>query len=293
MEQVTGIEPAQPAWEAGTLPLSYTCKHHKTYYIIIFSNINTIILTTGSLTIIQFSQLDVKYRIYISLFGGNTLYKLSYEFSNNIPLFKSDFCGKCLHILESTSLIYIKNRGCCWYFPKYTLMDMKNILSCGRHSFLEKIKVMENCKVSQYFMNVTGYFDKTGFSNYIISNPNSTKYDFDETLFFKKCPFAGSKGCTIDYIERPHPCNLYLCREMIEYCKDTYKEYSLERKDYFSYCNYFNEVLKNELISNKTDLIKDFDKSINIIESTDVPNFSPRKLKEIYFITNIINSKVS
>ena len=24
MERVTGIEPAQPAWKAGTLPLSYT-----------------------------------------------------------------------------------------------------------------------------------------------------------------------------------------------------------------------------------------------------------------------------
>ncbi len=26
MEQVTGIEPAYSAWEADTLPLSYTCK---------------------------------------------------------------------------------------------------------------------------------------------------------------------------------------------------------------------------------------------------------------------------
>ena len=25
LEQVTGIEPARPAWEAGVLPLNYTC----------------------------------------------------------------------------------------------------------------------------------------------------------------------------------------------------------------------------------------------------------------------------
>src|ERR1700734_3711259 len=32
MERVTGIEPAQPAWKAGTLPLSYTRKVLKTRF---------------------------------------------------------------------------------------------------------------------------------------------------------------------------------------------------------------------------------------------------------------------
>ena len=31
MEQVTGIEPAAPAWEAGVLPLDYACEHHIVY----------------------------------------------------------------------------------------------------------------------------------------------------------------------------------------------------------------------------------------------------------------------
>ena len=36
LERVTGIEPARPAWEAGTLPLSYTRKielHPQSYSV--------------------------------------------------------------------------------------------------------------------------------------------------------------------------------------------------------------------------------------------------------------------
>lgn len=45
------------------------------------------------------------------------MYKLEYECENNIPVFKCNFCGKCNGIVESTSYMDIKNRGCCWYFP--------------------------------------------------------------------------------------------------------------------------------------------------------------------------------
>ena len=31
-KQVTGIEPASPAWEAGVLPMNYTCINYNVYY---------------------------------------------------------------------------------------------------------------------------------------------------------------------------------------------------------------------------------------------------------------------
>jgi hypothetical protein len=31
-KQVTGIEPASPAWEAGVLPMNYTCINYNDYY---------------------------------------------------------------------------------------------------------------------------------------------------------------------------------------------------------------------------------------------------------------------
>lgn len=172
-------------------------------------------------------------------------------------------------------------------------MDIKNILSCSKRNFLEKLYNAENCKTSQYFMEAEGYFDKKGYSNYINCHTDSLNTDFEQSLFFRACPFVGHAGCTINFVERPHPCNLYLCRSLIKYCKDTYSKYCLERKDYFSYCNYFDEVLKEELISHDTDLIKDFNKSLDIIESIQIPNFSPRKLNEIYFDTDYIKSKAS
>ena len=32
MKQITGIEPASPAWEASILPMNYICEYEK-YYI--------------------------------------------------------------------------------------------------------------------------------------------------------------------------------------------------------------------------------------------------------------------
>ncbi|GFR36445.1 hypothetical protein [Thermobrachium celere] len=204
---------------------------------------------------------------------------LSYYFEDNIPLFSCSLCGKCDGFIESTSLIHIKNRGCCWYFPKYTLMDLKNIISIERVDFIHELKENEKTVISNYHLEVKGYFDEEGYNNYGVK----TIEDFDTKLFFRLCPFSTEKGCSIDFKLRPHPCNLYLCRQVIDYCGDEYRMFSKERKDYYSYMNYYNELLKRELIDKKIDLIKDFDRTIEFISKYEVPKFEPRKLNSLSF----------
>ncbi|OFI07239.1 hypothetical protein CLOACE_04310 [Clostridium acetireducens DSM 10703] len=213
------------------------------------------------------------------------MYSLSYKFINNTPMFKCNFCGKCSHVMESTSYTPLATRGCCWYFPKYTLINIKNILALGKKDFILQLLNMPNAHISQYFIEIKGLFDKKCYEDFVKNSleENINFKDFDIKLFFRLCPFCTSTGCKLDFTLRPHPCNLYLCRTVLELCGDKYKPYSEERKDYFSYCNYFNESIKYELMENKVDLISNAEKSLEIINNMDIPAFQPKLLEDINF----------
>jgi hypothetical protein len=206
---------------------------------------------------------------------------LSYNYYNNIPIFKCNLCGKCSGIIESTSYTNIKNRGCCWYFPEYRLIDIKNIVDCGKENFIHYLSSLSNSKIENYSIRVFGTFFKDKYNKFMKSAKKSS--DFNLSLFFKLCPFLGEKGCTLNFTLRPHPCNLYLCRTIIAYCGESYSFYSRERKDYYAYCNYINECLKQDLIENKVNLSTNLYKSIDIIKKSNIPKFFQRKLKPIHF----------
>lgn len=203
------------------------------------------------------------------------MHQLKYVFENNIPLFSCNFCGNCNGFIESKSLIHIKNRGCCWYFPKYTLMDIRNILIQDREDFIHNLFSMNNTKVSNYHIEVNGFFDKEGYEKYEDSE------EFDTKLFFRVCPFFNKNGCGIDFKLRPHPCNLYLCREVIELAKEEYKLYSKERIDYYSYMNYYNEQIKQDLRAKRVDLLSNYKLVLDLLREYNIPQFEPRKLSVI------------
>lgn len=210
--------------------------------------------------------------------GWIFMFTLSCEFKDNIPVFHCDTCGNCKDFIESISYIGL-NRGCCWYFPRYTLMDIKNIINIGKIDFIYSLIKNANSKISQYFIEVHGFYDS--IKHKVYCKNNNPQLDFDSKLFFRVCPFVGKKGCTIDFQLRPHPCNLYLCREIIKKSGESYKKYCRERKDYYSYCNYFNDSLKYELMDKDIHFLKDFSKSLKIIKSFNIPSYEPIKLPEI------------
>ena len=189
-------------------------------------------------------------------------------------------CGKCHDAIEAVSFVG-KNRGCCWYFPKYNLFEVKNLINNKNTDFLYKMIKMKNCTISQFHFEIKGLFKVKEYDNYKKKSPVGG--DFDNKLFFRLCPFFGENGCTIDNTLRPYPCNLYLCRSVIDLAGGDYIHYSRERKDYASYAAYFDEALKYELMSKKTDLLSDMEKSIDVISKFNMPEFEPRKLNEIYF----------
>lgn len=214
------------------------------------------------------------------------MYKLQYENQNNIPVFKCNFCGHCSGILEATSHTNIKNRGCCWYFPKYNLVDIKNIINIGKKNFIYALLNMKNTVINKYSIEVQGIFDKERYLEYVKENSDSIETNFDTKLFFRVCSFFRPNGCHLDFNLRPHPCNLYLCRTVINCCGEDYKNFSSERKDYFSYCNYFNEVIKEVLMDAKVNLQSDPFKAIEIIEAFSLPPFGGRPISPIELSKN-------
>lgn len=208
---------------------------------------------------------------------------ISYEVTNNTPIFKCSFCNNCTS-MESTNMLGIK-RGCCFYFPKYSLIDIKNITNF-KEDFLFKLITKKNVIIHDYFLEVKGTFDKTAYSRFIKNSTEEelSKYgSFDTRLFFKKCFFITPNGCSIDFRLRPHQCNLYLCRKLSESSNHSYAKYSRERKDYFAYCNYINTMLIQYLRENFLTLKNNFKQSVNFLEKIKIDNFFFSKLENLKF----------
>lgn len=210
------------------------------------------------------------------------MYTLEYEFINNTPIFKCNYCGHCSKEMEATSLTSVKNRGCCWYFPKYTLFNIKNILNMGKEDFIISILNNKNSHISSYSIEIKGSFDGEKYEKFIKENEH-IEHCFDYKLFFRNCSFVTDKGCSLDFSLRPHPCNLYLCRNVISSCGEYYSPFSRERKDYFSYCNYYNDYLKYSLIDKNLDLISSPLATLEFLKNISIPTFQPNKIDSIVF----------
>ena len=206
---------------------------------------------------------------------------LNYNFYNNIPIFKCTLCGQCSGTLESTSYTNIKTRGCCWYFPEYRLIDIKNIINSGNMHFILNLASLSNSIIKKYSILVKGIFFKNEYMNFIKSRVKNV--DFNRSLFFKLCPFLGDNGCKLDFPLRPHPCNLYLCKNVIKLCRQHYSPYSRERKDYYAYCNYCNECMKEDLEKNGVNLLENIERSLQVIKKSSIPNFCPQNPNPIHF----------
>ena len=64
---------------------------------------------------------------------------LKTEFKNNIPRYYCSNCSKCTsHI--SINFTNLKHRGCCYYFPKFNLVDIQKMVQLpGGKNVLDKI----------------------------------------------------------------------------------------------------------------------------------------------------------
>ena len=105
--------------------------------------------------------------------------------TDGTPQFGCSSCYKCNSIFGK-SLCEVKNRGCCWYFPKFSLYDIQKMVKSEEGiSTLDMILKLPNVKIYNYYIHAVGYFDYDSHDKYIKTNgicqlPNATEDEIKE-----------------------------------------------------------------------------------------------------------------
>lgn len=210
--------------------------------------------------------------------------KIDLRFDKGIPQYVCSLCTSCTSAFGK-SLCSVKNRGCCWYFPKFTLHEIHKMSKSQEGlDVLKKVMSVPNKKVYHYYIHAIGYFDEADYKKYIKSEQSQKDDVRDKTMFFRACPFVKEgTGCTIPSKYRSYICNFFICDEVTRAVKNCniYKEYIKERSSYVRWIkweNYSNEMLLQNYGIN---LMNNFDDVIQVFEDVPLELYEFEKLPEI------------
>jgi len=180
----------------------------------------------------------------------------------------------------------VNNRGCCSYYPKFSLLEIqrmsKSLLGLDT---LDKIIKQPGTTVDRYIIKSTGDFDKSLYEEYI-KNSDGILYKIpidDKTIFFKTCPFVKTGlGCTISPRFRNSVCNFFICNEVLDYpeLKLKFKPWIENRNAYMSWVYKENIDLQYVLYENNLNLLKNYGDTISFLQELplniyDFPNLEP------------------
>lgn len=201
-----------------------------------------------------------------------------------VPQIGCTDCSKCSSLMGK-SLCSIKNRGCCHYFPEFSLVELQRmaVLEGGRRA-LNSILSKPGTVVNNYSIYAKGNFDSDSYNAYISSGHYLETGDIkDHTIFFRTCPMVeAGKGCTLPPRFRTTVCNFFICQEIIgrhdlQYLLRNMLE---ERSRYVRWVYRENGILQHILTEEGLDLKTDLDGSIELLAQIeqsyyDFPYFKP------------------
>ena len=187
---------------------------------------------------------------------------ISVCFDRGVPQISCTGCGSCSSVM-GRSLCKVTDRGCCYYFPEFTLVDIQRmaVMENGLKA-LNIILSNPGTIIHNYSIHAKGAFDKEAYDQYIESgnliDSGSIK---DHTIFFKTCPFViPGSGCKLSPRFRTLVCNLFICSEILEQpdLQETVKAYLDERSRYARWEYQENLNLQHILTENRLNLVSDF-----------------------------------
>ncbi|NLK87255.1 MAG: hypothetical protein GX279_07180 [Clostridiaceae bacterium] len=190
-------------------------------------------------------------------------------FDMGVPQIGCTDCSHCKSIMGK-SLCSIINRGCCHYFPEFTLVDIQRMaaLEGGRRA-LDMILSYPGTKVNRFNLYSTGHFDKDAYEKYMASGALiETGGIKDHTIFFRTCPFVvPEKGCMLPARFRTTVCNFFICSEIIDDIDDPkiLEEYMKERSRYARWVYRESGILQHLLEERGLDLISDFTGAVRML----------------------------
>ena len=210
--------------------------------------------------------------------------KIDLKLDQGIPQYGCSSCGNCQSVFGK-SLCSIKNRGCCWYFPKFTLYEIhKMAKSEDGLGTLKNIISLPKTKVHNYYIHAEGYFDEAGYKEYI---ENGHQYDTevkDKTIFFRTCPFVKPEmGCTLPKRYRSYVCNFFICDEIVKKLEnhEEFKNYVNERNSYSRWIEWENVSLESLFMEQKLNLINNFEEIIDMLKDMPLRECEFRNLDPI------------
>ncbi|HEX2947779.1 MAG TPA: hypothetical protein VHT96_17720 [Clostridia bacterium] len=197
-------------------------------------------------------------------------------------------CGKCNSIM-GISLCSITARGCCHYFPEFTLVDIQRmtILEGGRKA-LDTILSYEGTVVNDFNIYCKGPFEKDAYDEYINSgNLLETGSIHDHTIFFRTCPFVvPGSGCTFPPRFRTTVCNFFVCSEILDnvYDRDRLQEYLKERSRYSRWVYRESGILQHLLEENGLSLKSDMDTALDFLSGLEPSSYDFPLLEPITYV---------
>jgi len=200
-------------------------------------------------------------------------------------------CGKCNSIMGK-SLCGIKNRGCCHYFPEFTLVDIQRMATLeGGQDALGIILSNPGTIVNNYNIYAKGYFDKEAYDQYISSgNILVTGSIKDHTIFFRSCPFViPGVGCKLPPRFRTTVCNFFICAEILERpdLQLDFKFFMEERLRYVRWVYRESGILQHILAENNLTLISDFSASLKLLAEVNQSCYEFPSIEPITFTSDL------
>lgn len=193
------------------------------------------------------------------------------DYDMGVPQIKCTDCGKCSSIIGK-SLCNVTARGCCHYFPEFTLVDIQRmvLLEEGEQA-LGLILSHPGTIINNFNIYSKGSFDKAAYDQYISSgNLMQAGSIRDHTIFFRSCPFVEpGRGCKLPPRFRTTVCNFFICEEILERqdLQGYFVEYVEERSRYSRWVYRESSVLAHILADHGISLITDFDASLKLLAS--------------------------
>lgn len=203
--------------------------------------------------------------------------KVYLDFDEGIPRYVCTDCASCTSVMGQ-SLCSIKNRGCCSYFPEFSLVDIHHMSKT-----LEGLKTLETIlrqpgtEVHPYHIHARGHFDKKGYEEYQAKGPMpGTEKIQDHTIFFRACPFVRSgHGCTLPPKFRNYICNFFICDEIL--CasgyEDAFRPYLEERSRYARWIHRENQVLRHLLLEEGLNLKDAMMETVEFLQGIPVEQY--------------------
>ena len=210
--------------------------------------------------------------------------KINIKFDQGIPQYACNYCENCNSVF-GRSLCSIKNRGCCWYFPKFTLHEIhKMVKDVEGLKVLNMILSLPKTKVYHYYIHAIGYFDEAQYKKYLKQEKIQKPEVRDKSIFFRACPFVKpGKGCTLASRFRSYVCNFFICEEVIKKVENDprYIKYVSERESYVKWIEWENNSLEMILKENGLNLVNNFNEVVNTLKNIPLENCEFKKLLPI------------